>query len=162
MMKKGITLLLLIVLFISACGNEVKNNYKTLKTFNHSKHNNIPSSFKEGNVDVEMQLKKVFYDVKTKKIELLLKNNGEQVEFGTPYEIETFQDGSWRKVPFKENIGFTAIGIMLKKGKSYPFSASLEKDILKYKIKPGFYRVIKEIYITKDKKIKLASIFQIQ
>ncbi len=161
-MKKGMFLLLSIVLCLSACSKEEQTDYENDPlAFEKSKYNDMPSSYKEGKIDVKIKFDHVSYDVKTKKISYNIINKGEDLLFGNPYEIEQFKNGAGRKIPFKQNTAFTSIGIILPKGKTV--KKTINFDILNAKLKPGYYRVIDHVYLDQDKKkdANLSAIFQL-
>lgn len=162
-MKKGMFLLLSIVICISACSKEEQTDYENdPQAFGKSKYNDMPSLFKEGKMDVKIKFEKASYDVKTNKISYNIINKGEDLLFGNPYEIEQFKNGSWRKISFKQNTAFTSIGIILPKGKTVKKTISF--DSLNIKLKPGYYRVVDHFYLDHDKKkdANLSAIFQLK
>ena len=156
--KKSLFVFLLFSIYLSACTN------KSIKNFQHqsllkSNHAELASSVNEENVNVEMQLEHPIYEVKTDKLTLQIKNNGEPLSFGVRYDIEIFKDESWYEVPLKDDIGFTSIGIKLGTGETYKSTISLK--VLKYDLVPGQYRVIKS-FNTGGKEITLASTFELK
>jgi len=162
-MKKGMFLLLSVVLCLSACSKEEQTDYeKDPQAFGKSKYNDMPSSYKEGKMDVKIKFDQTSYDMKTKKISYNIINSGEDLLFGQPYEIEQFKNGTWKKLSFKQDTAFTSIGIILPKGKT--MKKTINFDIINTKLKPGYYRVIDHVYVDQDKKkdANLSAIFQIK
>ncbi|WP_142283057.1 immunoglobulin-like domain-containing protein [Gottfriedia solisilvae] len=171
-MKKGkenmkkIFLFIVIFLFsLSACNKDhnIKDDQK-FTSFKQSKHNDIPDHFKDKTIQFEMKIEPASFDKRTKHIPLVIRNNGDSILYGTPYELEVFQEDKWRKIPFQDNIAFTMIGIILDKGKTDNSEIGLDTDNLKYNVHPGYYRIVKEFSIGNGtgEKIKLSSIFQLK
>jgi hypothetical protein len=164
-MKKIFLFIVIFLFSLSACNKEYKiKDDQKFTSFKQSKHNDIPNHFKEDTIQFEMKIEPATFDQKTKEFPLIIKNNGDSIFYGTPYELEIFNEGKWKKIPFKDNVAFTMIGIILEKGKTDNSKIGLDTDILKYNVHTGYYRIVKEFSVGKGngKKIKLSSIFQIK
>jgi hypothetical protein len=156
--KKSLFVFLLFSICLSACTNKsIKNiQHQSLQKSNHAE---IASCAYMENVNIEMQLEHPFYEVKADKVTLQIKNRGEPLLLGARYDIEIFKDGSWYKLPFKDDIDFSMIAIKLDRDKTYKSTISLKA--LKYASIPGKYRVIKS-FNTGGKEITLASSFELR
>lgn len=164
-MKKIFLFIVIFLFSLSACNNEHKiSDDQKFTSFKQSKYNDIPDHFKEETIQFEMKIEPASFDKKTKYIPLIIKNNGDSIFYGAPYELEVFKEGKWRKIPFQDNVAFIMIGIILEKGKTDSTTIGLDTDNLKYNVHTGYYRVVKEFTVGKgtNKKIKLSSIFQLK
>jgi hypothetical protein len=77
--------------------------------------------------------------------------------FGRPFFIERFENGTWKKVDF--DLFFTLEGLGLDEGRTFTQEINLDR----MKLKPGKYRIVKEIEVTATNlKSELANEFQIK
>lgn len=94
----------------------------------------------------------------TQSITLILENKTDkEIAYGKEFSLEKEQDGQWYKVPFKEEVAFIEIAMLLK-----PYESSEEEINLSYfkNLQPGKYRVVKTIYLDDDK-INVGATFEI-
>ncbi|MGM9987259.1 MAG: immunoglobulin-like domain-containing protein [Bacillaceae bacterium] len=152
--RKILMVCLLLFLSLSACSN--KNVEK--QSLQKSTQGKLGNAMRVENVHIEMQLEHPTYKVKADKLVLQIKNKGEPLTYGPPYEVEIFKEGYWYKIPLRDDVQFTMIGITIPSGRTNEETISLSS--LKYKLVPGQYRVIKRFY-GEDKEIILASTFEL-
>ncbi|WP_226536192.1 immunoglobulin-like domain-containing protein [Fictibacillus halophilus] len=156
-MSKRYFIFFIILLSLTACKEKEGMKAHELPLSTNGEHSN---RINEKNVYLEMNFGKSLYTVNTKQMKLFIKNKGETlIHTGTPYQVDIYKDGSWYKVPFKEDIGFIMVGIVLKPGTTYEETIGLES--LDLNMIPGKYRVIKEFHAD-GKQITLATEFQMK
>lgn len=92
----------------------------------------------------------------------LSNNSDTPINFGSDFIIEKKVDEHWIKEPFVESLGFEDIVLNLNPGSSKEYPLWLSK-ILK-KVKPGEYRIKKEVWPVgkKEKKVTVTAKFTIQ
>ncbi|MBQ7983669.1 MAG: hypothetical protein IJ302_08865 [Clostridia bacterium] len=84
------------------------------------------------------------YHRNVEKIQFIIRNNsGETAEFGTPWYIEKYKDGTWYTVPFLPDTSWTMPLIMLADGGTTSDTAVL--SMLDHNFTDGTYRILKEI-----------------
>ncbi|UOQ48990.1 hypothetical protein MUN88_02300 [Gracilibacillus caseinilyticus] len=94
------------------------------------------------NNDVEMTVTQNKYTSNLKDISLEIINKSDSsITFDFPYQLETYVNGSWYKIPFKNNKGWIMIGIVLKPNESYTQNISVKQ--LDFELSPGEYRIVK-------------------
>jgi hypothetical protein len=76
----------------------------------------------------------------------IIKNQGPNtVTFGKYYRLQRYQDGDWVTIPFRENVGFPALLMILKAGEKY--SDRIHFGFFTEVPGEGRYRIAKELSI---------------
>lgn len=164
-MRRTLLCILIFLFSLSACDRDQKiYDDQTFISFKQSKHNDLPDYFKEETIEFEMKVEPATFNKKTKEIPLIIRNYGDSILYGNPYELEMFKDGKWTKIPFKDNVAFTMIARILDKDKTDQGEIGLDTNTLSVNVQPGYYRIVKEFSVGKGtgKNIKLSSIFQLK
>ncbi|WP_141550878.1 immunoglobulin-like domain-containing protein [Bacillus sp. AFS041924] len=143
--------------------NEHVFSQQIFQSFVGSPHNSIPDTVQDGTIQVSMNLDGQYYKKGTKLLTLSIVNNGEPLFYGTQYTIERFNEKteSWTEVPFRKDVGFDQIGLVIKQSEIKDETITIGSASFSKPLEPGFYRVIKSFSVNGDKSIKLSSIFQI-
>lgn len=146
---------MLALMLLAACSNA-----QTKPLTQKSVHGELPSVSISQELTLEMITDQTEYPSSTKEIAFEIKNTGPAtVNFGTPYYVEKREQGTWFEIPFKENMAFTEIGLMLAAGEAYQEKVNL--SVLHFPLASGEYRVIKRFYAN-EKEIMLAVVFQVK
>jgi hypothetical protein len=152
--RKFFATVVLVVMFLTACSHE-----ETKPLTNKSVHGDLPSIMKTQEVTVEMYTEKPSDASSRDEIILVVKNLGPaSLRFGTAYTVEKREQGIWYEVPFKENVGFAEVGLVLEPNDTY--QQKINRKAFDYTWTTGEYRVIKSFYAN-EQKITLAAHFQI-
>ncbi|SDH69110.1 hypothetical protein SAMN05192534_10992 [Alteribacillus persepolensis] len=115
----------------------------------------VPSTSKD---DISWETNKETYTA-DEVISLSLKNNtSNAISFGTPYAIEVFKDGKWMRTSLTDDLMFTQQTITLSPGETYKTTVDL--NLFKEKIKPGFYKIVKQVN-SHGKPYKAGAAFQV-
>lgn len=84
------------------------------------------------------------YSSENENIKINIENNtSKEFYYGEPYEIEFFENNNWYKIPFKEGMSFTEVGIILGPNQVNNHEISFEN--LGVNLERGKYRIIKKV-----------------
>ncbi|MEJ8544711.1 immunoglobulin-like domain-containing protein [Brevibacillus borstelensis] len=143
------------MLFTTACSSE-----EPKPLTNPSAYGEVSNQASTTEATVEMNAEHPSYSVSTDKITVKIKNAGPAtLTFGTPYKLEKREQGTWYEVPFRSDVAFTDVGILLKPGDTYEDHISMSTH--DFTATKGEYRMIKTLYANR-KEITLAAAFQIE
>ncbi|AGF57242.1 hypothetical protein B0P06_004465 [Clostridium saccharoperbutylacetonicum] len=96
--------------------------------------------------DITMKTEKSIYALGTKDINAYIVNNtNQEVEYGTMYEVDKFENNEWHPLAFADNTEFEMVGIVIPiqiTGKEN-YKLSTLQDFKK--LTAGKYRIVKEI-----------------
>lgn len=146
---------MLALIMLAACSHA-----QTKPLTQKSVHGELPSKSTLPELTLEMVTDQTEYPSSTKEIAFEIKNEGPAtVNFGTPYYVEKREQGTWYEIPFKDNVAFTEIGLMLAAGEGYQGKINLTD--LDYSLTTGDYRMIKRFH-SNEKEIFLAVVFQVK
>lgn len=146
---------MLAIMILAACSNG-----QTKPLMQKSVHGELPSASTSQELTLEMLTEQTEYPSATKEMAFEIKNAGPAtVNFGTPYYVEKREQGTWYGIPFKDNVAFTEIGLMLAAGEGYQGKINLTD--LDYSLTTGDYRMIKRFH-SNEKEIFLAVVFQVK
>ena len=146
---------MLALMMLAACSHA-----QTKPLTQKSVHGELPSKSTLPELTLEMITDQTEYPSSTKEIAFEIKNEGPAtVNFGTPYYVEKREQGTWYEIPFKDNVAFTEIGLMLAAGEVYQGKVNLTD--LNYSLTTGEYRMLKRFYAN-EKEILLAVVFQVK
>jgi len=98
------------------------------------------------------------YSYQSKYIEMVLTNDSNYpIKYGYGYQLETFIDGKWYKVPLKENHLFLLVAIELEA------NSNIKLDILldDFQCLPGKHRIIKDISVKNKMDISIVAEFNL-
>jgi len=104
-----------------------------------------PSSFGEIPVSgtVLMDTQFPVYAKDTEQIQVALCNgSGETLEFGSRWQMEVYKDGTWMRIPFRENTAFHDLLYCLMPGGIHVFTVHTAS--LDYTLTEGTYRIVKQ------------------
>ncbi|MFS0671674.1 immunoglobulin-like domain-containing protein [Ornithinibacillus sp. 179-J 7C1 HS] len=96
----------------------------------------------------------------TEEIILSLENNGTtDINFGTYHYLEKFVGNRWQPIPYKDDIAFPDIGLVLHQGGVEEQELSI--DSIDEKLTAGTYRIVKAFYQNGEENI-LAAEFKLK
>ncbi|MGC4378348.1 immunoglobulin-like domain-containing protein [Fictibacillus sp. Mic-4] len=150
------SLVLLISITMFGCANKEK---KTETLMKRSEFGHLPNRVKTKAATFEIKMEKASYPSSVKEIAVMIKNYGPDIVFGTSYQVEKYINGSWYAIPFKKDVGFTEIAIILKTNDTY--RQKVGADLLDYRLTEGKYRIVKEFSVGNNEKLNLAAEFKI-
>lgn len=125
--------LLMVIWLLGGCSNQIVDfsNLKPSTTVVSEDH--IVGYIKEGDVTPT-----------TEGIEIVIENESDETYyFGYDFSLEIEQNDKWYLVPFKEDVAFIEIGILLEPLQTYTEQIDLSSF---GKLPVGSYRVIKTFY----------------
>ena len=97
--------------------------------------------------DIVMTIK----DKSDKELDLVIENKtDDEYVYGYVFELEVEKDEDWYRVPFKDNVAFIEIGIILKPKSNN--NENIKLDTCFGELKKGKYRIVKEFYKDEEKK----------
>ena len=138
-MKKLIILVLISLLILTGCSSNLEK-----------------SNIKVENNDIEFIIKENTLTRST--VTLILKNNSDKsLYFGDPYEIEVYEDSSWRKI--EADMYFNMPLYELKPGEEKELDFNWEHGY--GRLNRGKYRIIKDVYFEKEEKFYIGCEFTI-
>ena len=89
---------------------------------------------------------------------LILKNNGDKIlNYGEPYEIEKYEDGSWRKIEADLNFIMPLYGLNPGEEKEI----NLDWEYGYGKLNKGKYRVLKNVYFEGEEQFYIDCEFEV-
>lgn len=105
-----------------------------------------PSSFGEiplsGTVRMDTQFPVYAKDIGT--IQIALYNGTEEtLEFGSRWQMEVYKNGTWMRIPFRENTAFHDLLYILSPGSTHVFT--VHTGSLDYTLSKGTYRIVKQM-----------------
>lgn len=117
-----------------------------------SKYGSLPS-----NDGVEIHFTHNKYPDSVKTMNLDITNNGSAaITYDVRYQLEIWKNGHWYQLPFKKDIGWSAIAFLLKPKESAKLTVS--SDVLKEPFTKGKYRLIKKFYTTGSSNRKIITV----
>lgn len=120
-------LLILVLLVLNACDGLVPS---------------IHTPITSGDVAIETQFS--VYSCDIEQINVFIRNNSSaSVEYGAEWEMETYRNGVWVKIPFVDNVVWIQPLYSLGAGGTSSFTVHL--GILDYAFSDGEYRIVKEL-----------------
>ncbi|HET7577647.1 MAG TPA: immunoglobulin-like domain-containing protein [Bacillales bacterium] len=109
-----------------------------------SNYGELPEEVHDQGIGVKLHLKQTTFAPSAESIPFEIQNSGEtSITFGVGYTIEKFQHGTWYEYPFKPDVAFILMALILRPGETHKGSVSV--DLLKYLLTDGRYRVVKKI-----------------
>lgn len=154
-MRNSFLIVVLAVVFLGACSHD-----ETKPLPIPSIHGELPSAMTTKEGTVEMKTEKPSYSSSQDEITLVVHNPGPaSLSFGVAYTVEKREQDKWYEVPFKENIAFAEVGLVLKPGDTY--QQKINVKAFAYPFTKGEYRVIKRFY-AHEKEITLAAHFTME
>ncbi|UOQ84418.1 immunoglobulin-like domain-containing protein [Gracilibacillus salinarum] len=100
---------LCLLLLLAGCNHGLTENLSTSE-YGELKKNNA----------VKMTVAQNKYTSNQKEISFKILNNSDSsITFGAPYQLETYVNDAWYKIPFKNNQDWMMIGIVLQPNESY-------------------------------------------
>ncbi len=113
---------------------------------------------KPGNITLTMKQDTYYTD--STEIKALLKNGTKSIyTFGEPSYLQVKSSGTWKTVPFKEDVAWIDIAYILNPGESKDIALSLN---LFSTLKQGVYRLVKDVYTEKGTKQQVSAEFLIK
>ena len=139
-MKKIIVLALISLLILTGCHNKLIGDVSNVRIFDN---------------DIEFNLVK--NSLTRTSVSIIMKNNSDKtLYYGTPYEIEVFHDGVWKKMNIE--MFFTMPLIELDSGKEIKLDFDWKYTHGKLK---GKYRIIKSVYFEGEDEFYVACEFEV-
>lgn len=121
-----------LVLLLSACSN---SNWEK-SPYEETELNTL--------TDVTMEVKEKSYPTNTPGVDLLFKNEtDEEYYYGVAFSVEKLEREEWRVVPFKGDISWIEIAIILQPHSKNEENVSFE--LLEDHLEAGTYRIVKEV-----------------
>lgn len=109
-----------------------------------SNYGELPEEIHDQGMGVKLYLKQTTLAPSAESIPFEIQNTGDtSITFGVGYTLEKFQHGSWYEYPFKPDVAFILIALILRPGETHKGSVSV--DLLKYPLTEGRYRVVKKV-----------------
>ena len=86
------------------------------------------------------------YDPSVETIWFMIENQGgEGLETGVDYQLETLtENGSWQRIPFRQNVGWNAVGMLVRGGGKLALSCDLSVFYHDFS-GGGTYRIVKTV-----------------
>ncbi|MFE1625460.1 immunoglobulin-like domain-containing protein [Brevibacillus reuszeri] len=156
--RKWMILTILSLVMISGCSSSEQQIQTKLSK--QSIHKDVPSTIVEQDRHIEMHADKAAYSSEKEEATIEIKNNGTATfNFGLPFTLEKREQGTWYEIPFRSDIAFAEIGLVLAPNQTH--EQKINWGDFDYVISPGEYRVIKSFYADGNERI-LASHFTIE
>ena len=138
-MKKLIILVLISLFILTGCSSSLEKSDIKVES------NGIEFFIKEGTL------------TRSGVVLILKNNNDDTLYFGEPYEIEKYEDGSWRKIEVEMYFNMPLYG--LESGEEKEITFNWEHGY--GRLNKGKYRIIKDVYFDKEEKFYIGCEFTI-
>ncbi|HWR22330.1 MAG TPA: immunoglobulin-like domain-containing protein [Feifaniaceae bacterium] len=107
-----------------------------------------------------LAMKRDTYYTDSAEVQATLKNGTKSIyTFGEASVLQVKSDGKWKTVPFKEDVAWIEIAYVLNPGESKDVSLRLN---LFSALKPGVYRLVKDVYGEKGEREQVSAEFLIR
>jgi hypothetical protein len=109
----------------------------------------LPGKYDESSINTlsgaSLKTDQNVYSTDTVEISLTFDNNsGRDLGYGEYFEVQIYKGETWMTIPFKKSHVVHDIAILWPSGKAQ--KAKCDLTDLNYKIKPGRYRIVWEIF----------------
>ncbi|KXZ40417.1 hypothetical protein SAMN05661008_00029 [Alkalithermobacter thermoalcaliphilus JW-YL-7 = DSM 7308] len=128
------------IFIISLSQNFSKNNLRDQKVAIQEKLQTYENA-DLAKVDIDF-ITDIYYDKSTGIIYFTINNNTDSdLFFGVGFHIEKYENGNWKKTNLTDDLAFIEIALIAKQGEK--LQDSIDLSIIKDKITPGKYRVVR-------------------